>query len=172
MNLEVGPVALPIADISFDGLQRGRMTRVGWSSAISLLSPGVTKPFVQGHNGNHKPLACQQLCLYLGRWDPARTTSCQFDGAPGARRDVGIHAELSPRHKNVRPRLREHCLLPRFSSDEVHLTRNSGSEVSKVVLAHLDAQTPDWIFLPDFWETSLFSSSLLNVAYMIHVRNH
>lgn len=133
------------------------MTWVGWSGAISLLSPGVTNPFVQGHKGNHKPLACQQLCLYLGRWDPACTTSCQFDGAPGARRDVGIHSELSPRQKNVLPRLREHCLLPQFSSDEVHLTRfvghvqrNSGSEVSKVVFAHLDAQTPD------FWEASSF----------------
>lgn len=67
MNSEVGLVALSIANISFDCLQRGRMTRVGWSGAISLLSPEVTKPFVQGHKGNHKPLACQQLCLCI--WD-------------------------------------------------------------------------------------------------------
>lgn len=66
------------------------------------------------------------LPLYLGHGDPARATSCQFDGAPGARQDAGIHAELSPRQKNVGSRLRERCLPPRFSSDEVHLTRFVG----------------------------------------------
>lgn len=95
------------------GLGRPDRRRFPNAAAISLPSPAVTNPFVQGHKGNHKPLACQQLCLYLGRRGPARTTSCQFDGAPGARRDVRIHAGLSPRQKNVQPRLLERCLLPR-----------------------------------------------------------
>lgn len=88
------------------------------------------------------------LPLFWGHWDPARATSCQFDAAPGARRDARIRAELSPCQKNVRPRLRERCRLPRrrcfhqmrFISRGLRNTFRGiqGSEVTKAVFTHLD----------------------------------
>lgn len=120
------------------------------------------------------------LPLFLGHWDPARATSCQFDAAPGARRDARIRAELSPCQKNVRPRLHERCRLPRcrcfhqmrFISRGLreHVQRNSGVRGHQSRL-HSSGFA---IFLPDLRETSHFFylSPLLNVAYTIHARKH
>lgn len=157
------------------------MTRVGRSRTIPLPSPGLTNPFVQGHTGTQIFSVPTTLPLFLGHWDSARATSCQFDGAPGARQDAGIRAELSPCQKNVRPRLGERCRLPRcrcfhqmrfISRGLWHTFRGiQGSEVAKAVFTHLDLRY--YCLISQKQVGFLFNLPLLlNVAYMIHARKH
>lgn len=140
---------LPIACVSFDGpptmaYDKGRTERRNLGPVIgsdkSLCSRAQRQPQILS--------APTTLPLFLGHWDPACATSCQFDAAPGARRDARIRAELSPCQKNVRPRLRERCRLPRcrcfhqmrFISRGLRNTFRGiqGSEVTKAVFTHLD----------------------------------